>query len=118
MNYPKKYSNDLDYQWEIHASIGYYVTLTFEDFQLESSIFDYVDLSENKRHIAKLGSTDGLFKTYRSFASSMLMKFHSDPYTVFRGFKASYKQGGFQLISELLILCLLFVIIIIAQYCT
>ena len=106
MNYPKKYSNNLDCQWEIHASIGYYVVLTFEDFQLESVIFDYVELSENKRHIAKLGSTDGLFMTYRSFASSMLIKFHSDAYTGYRGFTASYKQGGFKLYLELL-LCLL-----------
>ena len=95
MNYPAVYPNRQDCVWEINAPIGYYVVVTFEDFQLESKIFDYVELSENKRHIAKLGLMDGLNKTYRSFASSMLLKFHSDPSGTNRGFKASYKQGVF-----------------------
>ena len=95
MNYPAKYPNRQDCEWEIHARFGYYVVVIFEDFRLESKSLDYVELSENKRYIAKLGLTDGLNNTYRSFASSMLIKFHSDPSVTYRGFKASYKQGVF-----------------------
>ena len=95
MYYPAKYPNNQDCQWEIRPSIGYYIVVTFEDFLLEGGGHDYVELSENKRHIAKLSSTDGLKKTYRTFASKMLIKFHSDGNKRYRGFKASYKQGGF-----------------------
>ena len=113
MYYPAKYPNNQDCEWEIHASIGYYVVVTFDDFQLEMArscsenrhSSDYVELSENRRYIATLCSTDGLNKTYRSFASSMLIKFHSDSSATFKGFKASYKQGVFKLDLELLVLC-------------
>ena len=56
---------DQDCQWEIHPSIGYYVIVTFEDFQLqnpryctENSFYyyshDYVELLENKRQHCKV----------------------------------------------------------------
>ena len=93
MYYPAKYPNKQDCQWEIRPSIGYYVVITFEDFLLENEDLDYIELSEYNRHIAKLSSTDGLNKTYRTFTSRMLIKFHSDHYVRYRGFKASYKQG-------------------------
>ena len=105
MNYPDKYPNNQDCEWEIHPSIGYYVILTFEDFQLEKIYFDYVELSENKRHIARLCSTDGLNKTYRSYASRMLIKFHSGSVNSYRGFKASYKQGVCKLCLSILPVC-------------
>ena len=113
MYYPANYVNNQDCEWEIHASIGYYVVVTFEYFQLEKARYcseylhsaDYVQLSENKRHIATLCLTDGLNKIYRSYASNMLIKFHTDSSVSFKGFNASYKQGVFKLYLELLMLC-------------
>ena len=101
MYYPDKYPNNQDCEWEIHPLIGYYVVVTFEDFQLQKTYhcsenrysYEYVELSENMRHIARLCSTEGLNKTYRSFTSRMLIKFHSNSEYSYRGFKASYKQG-------------------------
>ena len=89
MNYPAKYPNNQVCRWEIYPSIGYYVVVTFEDFQLQNKDYDYVELSENNRHIVKLSSTDGLNKTYRTFASRMLIKFSSNYAETYRGFKAS-----------------------------
>ena len=116
MYYPAKYPNRQDCQWEIHPSIGYYVIVTFEDFQLqnpryctENSFYyyshDYVELLENKRSIARLCWTDGLEKTYRTFTSKMLIKFHSNYEKRYRGFKASYKQGVCNLYSSILPVC-------------
>ena len=111
MNYPAKYPNYQDCRWQIYASIGHYVVVTFEDFHLHPSrycsenSFDYVQLSQSWRHIATLCSTDGLNKTYRSFARRMAVTFRSSRFSkTFKGFNASYKQGVFNLHLELLVL--------------
>ena len=79
--------------------------VTFEDFQLQTRDYDYVELSENYRPIVKLSSMDGLNKTYRTFASRMLIKFSSNNGGRYRGFKASYKQGMCKLYLSILPVC-------------
>ena len=99
-NYPEYYKHYSKCEWEITASDGHLVVLTFLDFALESNDncgYDYVELSEqvsnNKKVIAKLCGEQGLNKTYRSSGSKMLVKFRSDGSRRLKGFKASFKQG-------------------------
>ena len=108
MNYPALYPDNQDCQWEIHASLGYYVVLKFDDFDLGGEYYcpshhftDSVQIYENQRVIASLCSTSGLNKTYRSFTTRMLIKFHSNNGRRNRGFKASFKQGLLTLPSVL-----------------
>ena len=103
-NYPLDYPHGLDCVWEITASAGYYVILTFDEFHLEDHRqcnYDYVELyeviSNNKTTIAKICSRHGLHRSYNSSGSRMYVKFHSDSSNRYKGYKASYKQGVFVL---------------------
>ena len=107
-NYPAVYPDNQDCQWDIHASVGYHVVLKFDDFDLGKGYgcpshfwTDSVQIYENWRVIASLCSRNGLNKTYRSFTTRMLVKFHSNDGGRNRGFIASLKQGLLKLYLDL-----------------
>ena len=102
-NYPQFYPHYQDCKWEIKATVGFVVELTFKDFLLEKHSnckYDYLELSEddvsnNHTVIAKLCSTQGVNKTFYSSGINIRVKFHTDSSNRHKGFLASYKQGGF-----------------------
>ena len=94
------YKHRQNCKWEINASAGKVVILTFKDFHLESNSgcsYDYVKLSEKISNginvIAKLCAKQGAGKTYRSSGSRMIVNFKSDGSNAYKGFKASFVQG-------------------------
>ena len=100
-NYPATYPANQDCQWEIHASVGYHVVLKIDDFDMRDKhpcithLFSTnLKIYDNQTFIVGLCSTNGLNKTYRSFTTRMLVKFHSNEGAGgSRGFMASFKQG-------------------------
>ena len=88
-NYPQKYGNGIDCRWLISSTVGSNLTLTFLDFETESSR-DIVKVYDGKNIYGKLLSTySGSFRSFSfdSTTNDIYLRFTSDSYTTYRGFR-------------------------------
>jgi hypothetical protein len=92
-NWPRYYSNYVDYSWNITVEPGYVIKLTFNNFHLENQSscgYDYVEvLDDFSSSLGKFcGSSTPSPQT--STTNRMTVTFHTDMSVKFPGFSATY----------------------------
>merc|ERR1712038_2146104 len=87
-NYPNNYENYVDSEWSLTAPVGYVVSISIPEYDLEDSTgcrYDYIDVDGNQM----CGSSDAGY-TYVSASNVATVTFHSDLSIVATGFTASF----------------------------
>merc|ERR1712038_1257088 len=87
-NYPDNYDNYVDSEWTLTAPLGYVVSISIPEYDLEDSTgcrYDYIDVDGNQM----CGSSDAGY-TYVSASNVATVTFHSDLSIVATGFTASF----------------------------
>merc|ERR1712038_787507 len=87
-NYPDNYDNYVDSEWSLTAPVGYVVSISIPEYDLEDSTgcqYDYIDVDGNQM----CGSSDAGY-TYVSEGNVATVTFHSDLSIVATGFTASF----------------------------
>jgi len=87
-NYPANYDNYVDSEWSLTAPLGYVVSISIPEYDLEDSTgcqYDYIDVDGNQM----CGSSDAGY-TYVSEGNVATVTFHSDLSIVATGFTASF----------------------------
>ena len=96
-NYPSNYGSNVDCNWKITSPIGTTITLTFDDFQTESSwdkLTIYDGPSPNLGYSWDRFSGIGPSDDFESTGNSLYLRFESDSTLVSRGFKLYYSWAG------------------------
>jgi len=88
-NYPDSYDNNVDSVWSLTAPVGYLVSISIPEYDLElvsGCQYDYIDVD----YVDRLcGSSDAGY-TYVSSSNVATVTFHSDHSVVRTGFTASF----------------------------